>query len=246
MGDRQRQKAPHAQVDGDHENRIRDRRQESMQHEVRIERQRHDDVLEGPCECHDSNGNPGAPRENLNPRDEISVVGHLLGETPDDRPDQHGVECGDEWQRLAELRATDAAVNQKAAGRDAAEDEEKTGRDQCEAEQDIAAEPVAVEADQIEQPDALVPGQPPEQCEAACVDQGPIDRKPCLGVFPGRRRSVHRIDRCDHALRGDGESGSPEQQHERTGPQQQMPCVPIDKSGMGVRICRSHGCLNSS
>ena len=41
---------------------------------------------------------PRTPTKNLEAGCQIAVIGHLLGQPPDERPHQHAVESGRQWQ----------------------------------------------------------------------------------------------------------------------------------------------------
>ena len=138
MRRRQRDDAADAQIDEGDERRKRDRRQQPVDHKVRVERQRQHDMLKRPEERNDGHGKSRVSRQDLKPRQHVAVIGRLLDYAPHQRKDQHRVERRKERQGLKNLRRIEVAIDQQGADVVPAQDKEEARRDQRKAKQDIA------------------------------------------------------------------------------------------------------------
>lgn len=78
------------------------------------------------------------PAENLETRYEIAIVGHLLGQSPNEWKHQHGINGSREWQRVEEVRLRARPVHDPTSRIDAAKDEHETHRYEREGEPYVA------------------------------------------------------------------------------------------------------------
>ena len=100
----------------------------------------------------------------------------------------------------------------------------------------VADEPGPFEADKIEQADALAAREPPQQRQAAGVDQCPVHRQPWLGVMPWSRRRPQGEDGRNKRLRSNSTSRARKQHQRRPAPCQRCR-LPAPKEGLvGIRI----------
>ena len=83
----------------------------------------------------------------LKSRNQIAVIGHLLGQSPNERPRQHAIERGHQRQMSKNERRRKRAIHDPAGAIDAAENERQARRNKCHAEHRIAQEAGLFKAD---------------------------------------------------------------------------------------------------
>ena len=191
-------------------------------------------MLERPGERHHCDRQARTPTKNLEAGHEIAVIGHLLGEPPNERPHQHAIESGRQWQGSKEVRRRERPVHEPAGRIDATKNEHEAHRDEREAEQRIADEARALEADKIEQADALAAREPPQQRQASGVDQCPVHRQPRFSVMPWSRRRSQGEDGRGKCLRSNSTSRARKQHQCRAAPRQRPRVQSAKESGSRI------------
>ena len=86
-----------------------------------------EDIIAGQA---DDDRRTRTPEKDLEPREQIAVVRHLLAQPPDERPHQHSVDTRRQRQPTQEVRRRRRPVHRPAGQRSTAEDEDETHRDE--------------------------------------------------------------------------------------------------------------------
>src|SRR5215211_1170447 len=194
-------------------------------------------MLHGPGERHNCDRHARTPTKNLEAGYQITVIRHLLGQSPNEWEHQHAVQSSRQWQASQEVRRRGCPVYEPACRIGATEYEYEGNRDERKAHQRIADESCPLEADKIEQADALAAREPPQQRQASGVDQCPVHRQPGLSVMPrSRRRSQEDEDGRDNGLRSHPKRCARKQHQCRAAPLQRSRLPPSKQGLVAIRV----------
>ena len=145
MRNRERNQPAKPQIQERLEDRVWHRRQQAKSHELRIKGQRHERMLQRPGERYKYDRQTRTPAKNLEAGYQIAVIGHLLGQPPNERKHQHAIESG--RQDPKEIRGRERPIQEPTDPIDATKNEYEANWDEREAEQRIADETRSIEAD---------------------------------------------------------------------------------------------------
>ncbi len=162
-------------------------------------KRRYSSVMKSVCgRGDDRDTRPSA--QHLESRHQVAVVGHLLGQSPDEGKHEHAIESGRQRQRAIEIRWCERSVQEPTGRVDTNENERQARRNDREAEQDVAAETRTLEADQIDQAGAFSLRQPPQQRETTMSITVPYTGSQgsasCQGVGDDRRAKAPATIAC--------------------------------------------------